>query len=74
MQHAYAIIMPVYWYTGTHCNFQLYRLVLCNIRPCAIAVIRRRISCLNTVVIQIIAFFQGGDIGREVAMEIVVEV
>jgi len=46
-----------------------YRLVLCNIRP--IAVIRRRIVS-NTVAIQVIVFFSGR--GREVPMEIVVEV
>jgi len=46
-----------------------YRLVLCNIRPRAIAVIRRRIVS-NRVAIQVI-FFQAGDIGREVRMEIV---
>jgi len=50
-----------------------YLLVLCNIRPRAIAVIRRCIVS-NTVAIQVIVFFQGGDIGREVPMEIVVEV
>jgi len=53
-----------------------YRLILCNVRPRAIhaiAVIRRRVMS-NTVAIQVIVFFQGGYIGRDVPMEIVVEV
>ena len=42
------------------------RLVLCNIRPRAIAVIPLRIvSNRPTVAIEVIVFFQGGDIGAD---------
>ena len=72
MQYAYAI-MPVYWYI--HCDFQLNIALFCAISDLVLLLLfadRRIVS--NTVAIQVIVFFQGGDTGREVPMDIVVEV
>ena len=73
-QDVNAVMTPVCWYF--HCDFQQNIALFCAISDFVLLLLFAYASCLfNTVAIQkIVCFLQGGDTGREVTVEIVVEV
>jgi len=75
MQHVNAVITPVYWYF--HCDFQQNIALFCAISEFVLLLLFAEpdASCLIQWRYRKLFFFlQGGDSGREVTVEIVVEV
>ena len=72
VQHVNAVITPVYWYF--HCDFQQNMALFCAISECVLLLLFADASCLIQWRYRKLFFLQGGDTGREVAVETVVEV
>jgi len=72
MQHMNAVITPVYWYF--HCDFQQNIALFCVISDFVLLLLFADASCLIQWRYRKLFFFAGRDTGREVTVDIVVEV
>jgi len=73
MKHVNAVLItPVYWYF--HCDFEQNIALFCAISEFVLLLLFADASCLTVAIQKIVFFLQGGDTGREVTVETVVEV